>query len=320
MSRIRRALRRIPGLHTMYLRGRRRARLWRWILQRLRGSSVPGQGALWLSGALDLLDATMRERRWAPRCWFPIRVIDRASGVELYVRAMTDDIYFALPRREGPVEEALLSPLREGDVAVDAGAHIGYYTVRMAQRVGPTGQVVSVEPNPETLKVLERNLSLNHVRNVRIVRSALGAHDAGEDALAAPRGLWGMTSTGPVPEGVGYPGSHAVATVPRSTLDRVCQDLERIRVIKLDIEGAELAAIESGTATLSRTDVLVCERNVDRSAIRDRLEALGFQVDELAFSTYVRASARRGTDRPFDVPRDVAEPHAAETDESRSGP
>ncbi len=57
--------------------------------------------------------------------------------------------------------DALRGILREGDVAVDVGAHTGDSTLPMALAVGPAGTVFALEPNPYVFKVLEVNASLN---------------------------------------------------------------------------------------------------------------------------------------------------------------
>jgi FkbM family methyltransferase len=59
-----------------------------------------------------------------------------------------------------------LSKLREGDLYVDVGANIGYFSLLASQCVGPAGKVIAVEADPETFKDLTSNLELNKARNV----------------------------------------------------------------------------------------------------------------------------------------------------------
>src|SRR5437868_2900333 len=49
------------------------------------------------------------------------------------------------------VWESLSPKLREGSVFLDVGAHIGYFSLKAAPKVGKTGRVIAFEPNPETL-------------------------------------------------------------------------------------------------------------------------------------------------------------------------
>ena len=57
--------------------------------------------------------------------------------------------------------DALRAFLRQGDVAIDIGAHTGDSTVPIALAVGPAGTVFALEPNPYVFRVLELNASLN---------------------------------------------------------------------------------------------------------------------------------------------------------------
>jgi protein-L-isoaspartate O-methyltransferase len=63
---------------------------------------------------------------------------------------------------------ALAQLVRPGDTVVDIGAHEGYITCWLAQCVGPRGRVVAVEPNPENLGYLRRNVDLNDYGHVDI--------------------------------------------------------------------------------------------------------------------------------------------------------
>jgi ubiquinone/menaquinone biosynthesis C-methylase UbiE len=67
--------------------------------------------------------------------------------------------------------EALNIP--RGAVVADVGAGSGYMTVRMAQRVGPTGRVYANDIQPEMLKMLEARLQRERITNVTLVQGAL---------------------------------------------------------------------------------------------------------------------------------------------------
>jgi predicted RNA methylase len=55
-----------------------------------------------------------------------------------------------------------ISELRNGDIVIDVGAHIGSYTIRCAKLVGENGKVIAVEPIPENLVLLKNNLEFNN--------------------------------------------------------------------------------------------------------------------------------------------------------------
>jgi ubiquinone/menaquinone biosynthesis C-methylase UbiE len=61
--------------------------------------------------------------------------------------------------------------IRAGDVVADVGAGTGYYTVRLARRVGPSGRVYATDIQPEMLALLESRLAREHVTGVKPVRA-----------------------------------------------------------------------------------------------------------------------------------------------------
>src|SRR5215469_13485766 len=89
--------------------------------------------------------------------------------------------------------EALNQIVRPGDFALDIGAFVGFYTQRLSQLVGTTGEVWAFEPVPETFSVLAyvvRELSLN---NVRVLNLALSDSD-GQAVMEIPRYRYGGES------------------------------------------------------------------------------------------------------------------------------
>ena len=74
--------------------------------------------------------------------------------------------------------------VRPGDVVLDVGANIGAHTLFFARQVGPTGEVVTVEPQRVLFQTLCANLALNSVTNVWALPYAVGAV---EGSLLIPR-------------------------------------------------------------------------------------------------------------------------------------
>lgn len=72
-------------------------------------------------------------------------------------------------------ERALLRALvAEGGTVVDVGANVGYFALLFSQRVGPRGRIVCIEPDPDNLRELRRNVTANELSNVQIVAAAAG--------------------------------------------------------------------------------------------------------------------------------------------------
>jgi FkbM family methyltransferase len=149
-----------------------------------------------------------------------------------------------------PVESYLfLSLLNKGDVAVDAGGNIGFYSLMMAEKVGAEGCVHSFEPVPSTYLKLKTNVELNpQVSNVRINKNALWNK---EEELHFSLSVKNANNCG------GYSASakdHSIEQVncQAFTLENYfnVNHLHRLDALKMDIEGAELAALEGASKVL----------------------------------------------------------------------
>lgn len=137
-----------------------------------------------------------------------------------------------------PEEHAwYLSVLRPGDLVVEVGANIGYFSLILARAVGPEGRVLSYEPDPELNSILRRNLAHNGYLNVE-ARQAAVADKAGE--LTFYRSAKSMGDNRLFTHGV----DGATFKVRTVALDDDLADLDRrIDLVKMDIQGAEPLAL-----------------------------------------------------------------------------
>ncbi|MCB1957747.1 MAG: FkbM family methyltransferase [Rhodocyclaceae bacterium] len=173
-----------------------------------------------------------------------------------------------------PAEASLLvSLLSPGDIAIDAGAHVGCFTIPMARRVGPQGRILAFEPQAAVFELLGANLSLNGLCNVDLRCAALGA-TAGRAAIRAPDydrpGNFG--DVGLLPEGRGEP-------VPVTTIDAL--GLPACRLIKADIQGMERALLLGARDTLARHRPLLYlenDRHDGSRALLQLLQDLGYHA------------------------------------------
>ena len=185
-----------------------------------------------------------------------LRVLEGAIG---FRTPPTDYPAFRLALLLGRFEPETVAHVRQvlkrGDVAVDVGAHVGYYARLFSELVGPEGLVVAVEPDPQNLSFLRGNLRGSQVRLFPV---AVGREE-GEADLYAPPSNSGGKSLGRVPEGL---PQGRVAVRPLSTLLAEAGVGERrVRLLKLDVEGAEKDALESLGPWASRVEQVVCELN-----------------------------------------------------------
>jgi FkbM family methyltransferase len=175
-------------------------------------------------------------------------VLTSGARLELparYLRSGSGAIYVFREQYEPEVAhlDRLVKP---GMTFVDGGANIGIYSVQASALVGADGKVLSFEPAATAFKQLERNARLASYANISPFRAALSA-TCGEQLLYHSNG-------GPVGYSLGSIGqeqgdSEAVRTV---RLDDVIasEKVDRVDVIKLDVEGAEELALRGGRATI----------------------------------------------------------------------
>jgi FkbM family methyltransferase len=135
--------------------------------------------------------------------------------------------------------------LDDGDVFVDVGANVGYHTFRASARVGPAGRVVAVEANPENARLIAHTIESNAIGNIELVPVALAA-GRGYVSFGTHVGSNG----GFLPDGASTTGSGRGTIVPTLALDDL--DLDRVSVVKIDVEGAEGIVIDGATATIER--------------------------------------------------------------------
>jgi FkbM family methyltransferase len=151
---------------------------------------------------------------------------------------------------------AVLSRLRPGDRAVDVGANKGAYLYWMRRAVGPAGAVYAFEPQPGLARYLEAARERMGWGNVSVREVALS--DApGRGTLHVP-GWENSPGASLEPEAGGTPREVAV-----DTLDRQLEPAGRIALVKIDVEGHELAVFRGASRTLSaHRPVLLfeCER------------------------------------------------------------
>lgn len=184
----------------------------------------------------------------------------------------------------------LRAVLRPGMVFLDGGANDGLYSLYAARHVMPGGHVLAVEPSARELAHFQANLDLNRISGILPLQLALGSH-SGEVTLAiAERGHEGQNTVG---ERVSNPtvATSGHETVRLGTIDGLVEEhgLERLDVVKLDVEGSEVDALEGARKTVARfRPLILAEAEDERLASQNRTKTdFVAIVDSLGYDLWV---------------------------------
>ncbi len=181
-----------------------------------------------------------------PRIAYPI-MRGPLSGARFILGALEGEgggatVYFNMMEPEQA--EAMAATLKKGDVFFDIGANVGFYTLLGSRQVGREGKVVAFEPVVRNLAYLYRHLSLNGAGNVTVIPAACS------DSLSLVFFASGENFAMGHIAGDPQPGEHG-QLVPTMSVDDVARKLGLVPdVIKIDVEGAELAVLEGAQETL----------------------------------------------------------------------
>src|SRR5262249_6817386 len=138
-------------------------------------------------------------------------------------------------RYERAEREFVRRTLRPGDTAIDAGAHIGFFTVQMAAAVGSTGHVYAFEPFDANAQLLERSIAENRFADRVVVRRAAVGAASGGATLTFPGETLNTGGAYLLRDGGAPLRGNLERTVPVVALDDL--DLVRpVRFIKMDVE------------------------------------------------------------------------------------
>ncbi len=170
------------------------------------------------------------------------------QGHEMYLdssdslRLSTNDVF------EPYTTEVIKQNISSGDLVIDIGANIGYFTLIMAKGITENGKVFSFEPEPKNFELLKKNVEINNYSNVILEKKAIGNKTGIAKLYLADK-----------KNNIFYSGMHRIfrsdlvsqilnpVSINIIKLDDYLQDLKfikKIRLIKIDVEGAEFDVLK----------------------------------------------------------------------------
>ena len=178
--------------------------------------------------------------------------------------------------------ELFQQQVKPGMVVFCLGAHIGYYALLSARQVGESGRVYAFEPSPESFHLLVRNIEANGYRNVFPVQKAVSNVTGRTRLYLNPRDTGDHRI---------YPGGEPRSYVGVETVrldDWVRGREETADLIQMDIQGAELAALEGMDRLVRRSRAVTILTELWPEGLRafgssyeaylKRLSDLGFRI------------------------------------------
>jgi FkbM family methyltransferase len=235
-----------------------------WIALRTAGRALLGRERF------DRLIDRTGLREFKGRTWIARRSLP--DGNVVYYRphdqCIIDEVY----------EKGIYSAekIAAGQIIVDVGAHIGTFALMAGRRVGPTGRVLAFEPSPMTFELLRKNLEANRMPWIWPNDFALADVAGTAQLFIADDG-----SNNPAADTLRAQDGRKAVSIRLQRLDDVMSEraMNRVDLLKIDVEGAELRVLDGAPKTLAATRRIVMEVHppaVNAADVRTRLEGLGF--------------------------------------------
>ena len=165
--------------------------------------------------------------------------------------------------------------VKKGQTIVDAGAYLGGFALYAAKKVGETGKVIAFEPDPNNLKILKSNIKKSGLRNIILIKRALGNIVKKVELESADHFSSVIIKTFKNP----------IFEVKQTTLDKELKELgiKKVHLIKMNIEGAEIDAINGAKQTLINTEYIAISCHIvngknTANKIEPLLKKAGFRM------------------------------------------
>ncbi|WP_298308853.1 FkbM family methyltransferase [uncultured Erythrobacter sp.] len=174
--------------------------------------------------------------------------------------------------------------IKRGDTVLDIGANLGYYSILAGALTGKNGQVFAVEPNPELSELIHHSANLNGMKGyVEVCNFAIAApEDSGTRILFVQEGTKNgcFLEPGQSPNDIDLKGDAYDVPLGRFAVDQ----FERVDLIKIDVEGAELMVLENLRPIIEHfRPKIICEISFQRGYSYDEVMAALGRNGELRY-------------------------------------
>lgn len=203
---------------------------------------------------------------------------------KFYCRRRTGDFAVVEPCYEKEIQGIFLQH-KKFDLFVDIGAHIGKYSIMMAS-LNKKGEVIAIEPDARNFSILNYNVKINHLKNVKTLPFACSSK---KGFIRLFYDKWLTTSPSATSN---QTKTHVLVKCER--LDGLLPK-KQIDLIKIDVEGFELEVLKGAKGVLKRTKAIIFEsfeNNINK--VKTFLEERGFNVLNTKEKNYYYAIKEEG--------------------------
>ena len=249
-----------------------------------------GGGLYWFAQ-----DALMKRLRRTGHRYRSVTIRDFMVDVDVTDASGRLSYFYSQPYRKAVVD-AMITALKPGDVFLDVGAYLGYFSIIAARVVGPAGRVIAFEPHERLQGELRALVARNDVeRIVEIVPLAVAEREA-DCTLYTSEESAAHTTLDPERSPVKGAVAFRPATVVRATsLDGWLAGrpamASRVRCVKIDVQGAESRVVAGMGRTLLPGVTVLCETSIGSEGDLT-LERVGYRRHRIergtaAYSNYL---------------------------------
>jgi FkbM family methyltransferase len=186
---------------------------------------------------------------------------------------------------------------------LDIGANVGFYALQLARLVGPAGKVFCFEPYAPVAEYLEHNITANGLTNVTVVRKAVSDTTRPVNFNVFSDGHDVFNSLGVTEPPATSAMVERTIRVETTTIDRFCadHDLDRVNIMKIDVEGAEEKVIAGAADTLDRNhDVTILMETYEPMAMQCQCSSIRLMKSLLAAGFAIYSISELGSLVPID--------------------
>lgn len=173
-------------------------------------------------------------------------IIIKTNGYKLhyYPTAISSDLWQYPDSRK----YEMCPYIKAGQLIVDVGANIGTTAIPSSKAVGPNGKVFAFEAHPKTFHYLSKNIKLNQLENFSLFNCALGEKN----------GFVNITNLDADDQNKISKNQEEVS-IEMATLDSFMRDIDKIDLLKIDVEGYELFVLQGAKETLRKVQSIYIE-------------------------------------------------------------